>query len=262
MFRTCRLVLGVLFYLCCSLTFATGPDSDPDVQPAPEFRSFPKDLGKNLIGLFSRENLAPLLLGAGAAAASRSVDRPVRRWFGNVDDDVFGREKSRFGNVEEVGETLGAAWVVGSGIGGMMLLNRFTDSPRLRSFTYDAAQGFVLNHLVTSGLKYTLRRQRPDQSNRRSFPSGHTSTLFTLASIAGHHYGPKVGIPAYLTASMVGMSRLEEGTHFLSDVVAGATLGYIVGQTVVRRSRPSRFHYFPVISSKDRIYGLTLSASF
>ena len=41
-------------------------------------------------------------------------------------------------------------------------------------------------------------------------------------------------VPAYLLAGLVGASRLEQDKHHLSDVVAGAALGYIVGRTVVR----------------------------
>jgi hypothetical protein len=52
--------------------------------------------------------------------------------------------------------------------------------------------------------------------------------------VAQHHYGAKVGVPAYATAALVGFSRIERDKHHLSDVVAGATLGLIVGRTVAR----------------------------
>jgi membrane-associated phospholipid phosphatase len=49
----------------------------------------------------------------------------------------------------------------------------------------------------------------------------------------------KVGVPSYALAGLVGASRLSQNKHYLSDVVAGATLGYIVGRTVVRvNNRP------------------------
>ena len=35
-------------------------------------------------------------------------------------------------------------------------------------------------------------------------------------------------------ASVTAFARMQENTHYLSDILAGATLGYIVGRTVVR----------------------------
>ena len=180
----------------------------------PTFKSFSKDLGKNLVGLFSKENLVPLLVGTGATGIALSLDDPVTDWFGNVDDDIMGTEKSRFGNLEEVGGFLGTQWVVGASIGGLVLAKQFTDSQRFHAFTYASAQGFVLNTVVTVGLKYAVRRERPDQSNTRSFPSGHTSNMFTMATIASHYYGPRVGIPAYIAAGFVGVTRMEKGYIF------------------------------------------------
>jgi membrane-associated phospholipid phosphatase len=41
-------------------------------------------------------------------------------------------------------------------------------------------------------------------------------------------------VPAYLLASGIGLSRVEKNKHYLSDVLAGATLGIVVGRTVTR----------------------------
>jgi len=88
-------------------------------------------------------------------------------------------------------------------------------------------------------IKYAARRERPDGSNPLSFPSGHTSNAFAWATVAHHHYGAKLGVPGYVLAGLIGASRLEKNVHHLSDVLAGATLGYLVGRTVVREdARP------------------------
>jgi membrane-associated phospholipid phosphatase len=52
--------------------------------------------------------------------------------------------------------------------------------------------------------------------------------------VAERHYGWKVGLPAYSLAGLVAVSRLQRNKHYLSDVLAGATLGYIAGRAVVR----------------------------
>ena len=67
-----------------------------------------------------------------------------------------------------------------------------------------------------------------------SFPSGHTSISFCLASNLWDHYGPGIGIPLYLAAIVTGASRMQDDRHFFSDVVAGATIGMIVGHAYSR----------------------------
>ena len=119
-------------------------------------------------------------------------------------------------------------------VGAMFVAGRFAPQGRFRSATYDFAQAMIVNGAYTSILKYSVQRTRPDGSNNLSFPSGHTSTAFSLAAVANHHYGWKVGVPAYVLASGIGLSRIEKDKHYLSDVLAGATLGIIVGRTVGR----------------------------
>jgi membrane-associated phospholipid phosphatase len=96
------------------------------------------------------------------------------------------------------------------------------------------AQALIVNSAYTYALKRTVGRTRPDGSDNQSFPSGHASDAFALATVVNAHFGPKAGIPAYLAAGAVGFSRVSKNVHNLSDVLAGATLGYIVGRTVVR----------------------------
>ena len=55
------------------------------------------------------------------------------------------------------------------------------------------------------------------------------------ATVVSRHYGWKKALPAYAFASYVGASRIRSQKHHLSDVIAGATIGYIVGRTVTRR---------------------------
>ena len=59
-----------------------------------------------------------------------------------------------------------------------------------------------------------------------SFPSGHTSMSFSIATSLSISY-PKWYIiaPSMLWASAVGYSRMNLGVHYPSDVLAGAILG-------------------------------------
>ena len=100
--------------------------------------------------------------------------------------------------------------------------------------SYDLMDAFLLNWGYTNVFKYAVGRERPNGQDEKSFPSGHASNAFALAAVVERHYGWKAGLPAYALASLVGVSRLQRNKHYLSDVLGGATLGYIVGRTVVR----------------------------
>ncbi len=73
-------------------------------------------------------------------------------------------------------------------------------------------------------LKYTIKEERPDKSNNRSFPSGHTASAFAGASFIHQHYGFKYAIVPYILATYTGYSRVHSNKHFTRDVFAGATI--------------------------------------
>jgi len=78
---------------------------------------------------------------------------------------------------------------------------------------------------TTFALKFTVKRERPDGSNDRSFPSAHTMYAFQGAVFLHRRYGLEYALAAYLGATFVGYSRIEADKHYFSDVLAGAAIG-------------------------------------
>ena len=79
-------------------------------------------------------------------------------------------------------------------------------------------------------LKQTTHVERPDGSDRHSFPSGHTATAFMTATLLAKEYGkrsPWIGFGAYTTASATGLMRMANNKHWLSDVLTGAGIGIL-----------------------------------
>lgn len=219
---------------------------------------FGANLGRNLGGVVSGDNLRPFIAGVGLTVAGSFLDSPTERYFS-------GRQRAE--TLGRVGERFGTAGFLVPVTAVLFASGRASSDSRFRAATYDATQALLVDLAWTTGLKFATRRERPDGSSNLSFPSGHTSTAFAWATIANHYYGPRAGIPAYVAAGLIGVSRLERNAHRVSDVVAGAALGLIVGQTVVRQDgeRPRegrRFTLAPMAPPSGSGFGLGVSLEF
>lgn len=217
--------------------------------------AFPKNLGRNFVGVFSGQNLLPFAVGAAATTFSSAFDYKTQDLLQGA-CQVCGKTGARVG---------GAAMV--PIVGTLFVAGRFAPQSRFRAMTYDFGQALIVNAAYTGILKYTVKRPRPDGSDTLSFPSGHTSTAFSLAAVAEHHYGWKVGVPAYALASCIGLTRIESNRHNLSDVIAGATIGVIVGRTVGRLDgdKPAKKRTIAVTPATDAFgqgVGLGFAASW
>ena len=76
-------------------------------------------------------------------------------------------------------------------------------------------------------LKYTVNRERPDGSDNRSFPSGHSLFAFTGAELTRMDYGWGWGGGAYAVAVYTGAERIWGKKHWFTDVLAGAGIGIL-----------------------------------
>lgn len=83
--------------------------------------------------------------------------------------------------------------------------------------------------LTAQGLKEIFPETRPDGSNRKSFPSGHTSLAFASAASLYNRQGSEIGVPALAVAAFVGVARVKADKHHWFDVVVGAGIGSAAG---------------------------------
>lgn len=147
---------------------------------------------------------------------------------------------SRFAdNLLEIGEIIGdgafpvaiatTSWATG----------RLTGSPGLAGFGADLFRAQVSTGLFTTTFKRGIDRKRPD-GTPYSYPSGHTSSAFATAGTVYAHFGKLWGLPAFAIAGYVGISRLQEGKHYISDIVAGGLLGTYVSLKLARQTGSPR----------------------
>jgi len=93
---------------------------------------------------------------------------------------------------------------------------------------------YGLSNILAGGIvgqtKRMTGRDRPDHSNNRSFPSGHTETAFVSAEFLHQEFKNQsvwISIGGYSAATFVGIARVYNNKHWVSDVVAGAGIGIL-----------------------------------
>ena len=127
---------------------------------------------------------------------------------------------------------------------------------------------------VTHGVKMAVGRERPYQSGVRSFPSGHTQTAFAAAEFLHQEYKDQsiwISIGGYGAATFVGIARVYNNKHWVSDVVAGAGIGILstkavywvypyLRKTFEKKDKSLQTFIFPEYSNGN--LSLTLSKAF
>lgn len=97
---------------------------------------------------------------------------------------------------------------------------------------YQFATVMRLSVMTTETLKPLIARERPDGSDHKSMPSGHSTRAFAAAAFIHHRYGKLASLPAYALAWTVGASRVDAGAHHWSDVIAAAVLTWAIAAAV------------------------------
>lgn len=189
-----------------------------------------------------------------ATACLLFVDEPVQRFALGLRDrnkPVANVSKfiARFGGTYEV-YTLGALSAYGY----------IFKNEKMKTTTLLATQAYLTGGAMQFVLKFLTGRQRPEYYNAKTteaeptfhgplykgkdvngkrlqsaFPSGHTTVAFAAATVFAMEYKDKPLVPvlAYTISTLIGVSRIVENKHWLTDVFAGAVLGYFTGRQVV-----------------------------
>jgi hypothetical protein len=186
------------------------------------------NLGRDVRALPSRDTLIVGVAGTAAALAMRPSDDNVSEWGRDLEHSQYAR----------LGSWAGDGWVQGGVAVGTYAIGAVMKDAAITHVGSDLIRAQLFNGLTTRGLKIFVDRERPGGGGH-SFPSGHSSAAFTTAAVLGAHYGWKAAVPVYALGGFVAWSRVRDGQHWLTDVVAGATLGTAIGLAVTRGHRAS-----------------------
>ncbi len=113
---------------------------------------------------------------------------------------------------------------IGMSIGGYESAHNYKDKALLYLMST------ALNAFIVYPVKSLTTRLRPDDSDIRSFPSGHTSNAFVGAEFFWQEYKDRsvwLAASGYLAAAATGYLRVYNDKHWFSDVVTGAGLGIL-----------------------------------
>lgn len=94
----------------------------------------------------------------------------------------------------------------------------------------------LANNIITYGLKNITNEERPN-GEPKSFPSGHTSNAFVMATVLFHEFkesSPVLAYSGFFFASATGVLRVLNNNHWVSDVLVGAGIGILVTDLVYR----------------------------
>jgi membrane-associated phospholipid phosphatase len=137
-------------------------------------------------------------------------------------------------------------------LGGFLTAGIVLDDSKARAVAMEGlASSAVAAGVITPTLQMLVGRSRPREqvdprtfdpfSGALSFPSGHTTQAFAVASVIATEYDALwVKAAAYGTAGMVGVARMYHGGHFVSDVATAAFIGTAVGRSIAGHGRELR----------------------
>ncbi len=173
-------------------------------------------------------SLSVLAVAALLTAATWDVDH----------DGAFSHDlaDAALADVIDFGNTWGNGLVISGGSTAIFATGVLGGSERLRDLGADMMRAYALSGTVTIAIKVSVNRPRPSGSNY-SFPSGHTSSAFSIVPALHHHLGWRASAPATALGVITAMGRMQDKHHYLSDVIFGAALGWAAGDLVIRSLR-------------------------
>ncbi len=131
-----------------------------------------------------------------------------------------------------------------------------SDGSNGRSHALRVADSLGTSLILTEGLKALVREKRPDSDAHDSFPSGHATAAFAVATTESALH-PHEAPLWYLGAALISFSRVRLHRHYDRDVLAGALIGFGVARLEV--SAPRGLLLSPLINPDRRAVGLQMT---
>ena len=208
-----------------------------------------KDIWLFPVQLAKGHHWIPTLIVAGGTAAFIAADPHVASYF-----------RSHQRNVDKLNDVFDPTITTGEVIAlpaSLMAAGYIRHDQREVSTALMAAEAYGDSAIVDLAIKAVTRRQRPSDIppgkpftntffnggkspfKGSSFPSGHATAAFSVATVVANRYSRKRWVPvlAYGMATAISVARVSTNAHFTSDVFLGAAIGYTTSKYAVLRPR-------------------------
>ena len=260
------------------MAVAAGPDDADRPGPAEQVA---RDIGRAVEATasdFLHVTTAPARLDArgayrtlgffDAAGIVYAYDDEILDW---VDRN---REEDLYDIVLEPGRHLEPVGLAGKTmkyyIGGAVITYA-VERDHLFPFFADMVRTFAITGLYKNAANVVVGRARPFEKKGpyffqydggTSFPSGHSSNIFQLATVISHHVGYKpVSVVVYALAASTALERLDSNSHWPSDVFIGAAFGTAVARSIVKRGEERRLALSPASAPFSGAPGVAIRIS-
>ena len=198
----------------------------------------------------------------GTTVGLYAYDTKIKNWIqGHRNDwsDKIAKYVKPFGNGRYTIPSLGLLYIYG----------HFFDDWKSRKVALLSIESFVITHCFVQTLKFSGHRHRPTtgdpyntwngpsfSNHNLSFPSGHASSAFAIATVIASEYDDIMVIPplAYGIATLTALSRVNDNDHWTSDIFLGSAIGYFTAKAIVgfhSKKENNKLTIQPVIHSKQ-----------
>lgn len=208
----------------------------------------------------------------GITAGLYENDAKIQKW-------VLAHRTATTGTIGDKVTLVGHGALTPVVLGGMYLYGRAADDAKIQKTVLLSVESFVITGVFVQTLKYTAHRHRPDtndpahtldgaslkrSSSTMSFPSGHASSAFAVATVIAGEYDNAVIPPiAYTIAAITSLNRVSHNAHWSSDAFVGSAIGYFTGKAIVaahRNTRENTFSLAPLLLESGA--GIVLTCQF
>lgn len=178
----------------------------------------------------------------GITAAVVDEDEDVQGWVQNhrsASTDRIARLAKPLGNGKYTLPALGTLYCYGS----------FFESERARRTALLGVESFIITGIFTETIKHVSHKHRPSSESlddplwdgpqvtraNLSFPSGHAASAFAVATVVASQYGDNALVPPlmYGAATLCALSRVNDDTHWASDILLGSAIGHLTAKVIL-----------------------------
>lgn len=215
---------------------------------------------------WNSNNLIKASLFGGITVGLYILDQDIQDW-------VQGNRSETSDNISKFAKPFGEGIYTLPPLAILYLYGHYLDNKKAKRVALLSMESFVVTGIFTQVIKFTGHRHRPSSgdpstmwdgpefsTSNLSFPSGHASSAFAIATVIASEYKdiPMVTTLSFSIATLTALSRVNDNAHWASDVFFGSGIGYFTGKAIVRLHNGKEDRNFAIIPLINEKYNALL----